>query len=256
MHEPMPWRDLLDDVAAGRLSVDDALRKVGARGETDLGFARLDTDRLHRRGMAEVIYCAGKTPDQVVHIVAAMKKAGQNILGTRASPALFDEVARAHPDAVYHEIARCLTVDVAPRPAPVGLVAVITAGTSDLPVAEEAAVTAEWMGAKVERVFDVGVAGLHRLVPHVDLLRRARAVVAVAGMEGALPSVVGGLIAKPLIAVPTSVGYGMNLGGVTALLAMLNSCAPGVSVVNVDNGFGAGVCAALINRLGEPAAAP
>ena len=219
------------------------------------GYAQLDTHRELRTGHPEVIYCAGKTPEQVVHIVAAMKQAGQNVLGTRATPALFAEVQAAHPDAVYHATARCLTVDVAPRPAPIGLVAVITAGTSDLPVAEEAAVTAEWMGARVERVFDVGVAGLHRLMPHLDLLRRARAVVAVAGMEGALPSVVGGLIARPLVAVPTSVGYGMNLGGITPLLAMLNSCAPGVSVVNVDNGFGAGVCAALINRLGEGATA-
>jgi NCAIR mutase (PurE)-related protein len=248
------WKQLLGEVAAGRLAVDDALARVGAAGEADLGFARLDTGRLHRRGMAEVIYCAGKTPDQVARIAAAMKQAGQNILGTRATPELFEQVARALPEAVYHAAARCLTIEVAPRPAAIGLVAVVTAGTSDLPVAEEAAVTAEWMGARVERVFDVGVAGLHRLMPHLDLLRRARAVIAVAGMEGALPSVVGGLIAKPLIAVPTSVGYGMNLGGVTALLAMLNSCAPGVSVVNVDNGFGAGVCAALVNRLGETAA--
>ena len=246
-------RSILEHVATGRLPVEQAMQELGALGEENLGFARLDTHRLHRRGMAEVIYCAGKTPDQVVHIVAAMRKAGQNVLGTRASPAVFAEVVRAHPDAKYHELARCLTVEVHPRPARVGLVAGITAGTSDLPVAEEAALTAEWMGARVERVFDVGVAGLHRLMPHLDLLRSARAVVAVAGMEGALPSVVGGLIARPPIAVPTSVGYGMNLGGVTALLAMLNSCAPGVSVVNVDNGFGAGVCAALINRLGEPA---
>lgn len=251
MHDASSWKSLLTDVAAGHLSVDDALRRVGDAGEADLGFARLDTGRMHRRGMAEVIYCAGKTPDQVARIVTAMRRAGQDVLGTRASREHFDAVAKEHADAVYHEAARCVTVAVSPPRPPVGLVAVITAGTSDLPVAEEAALTAEWMGARVERVFDVGVAGLHRLMPHVDLLRRARAVVVVAGMEGALPSVVGGLIARPLIAVPTSVGYGMNLGGFTALLAMLNSCAPGVSVVNVDNGFGAGVCAALVNRLGE-----
>jgi hypothetical protein len=218
--------------------------------EMNLGFARLDIDRLHRRGMAEVIYCAGKTPSQVVRIIAAMKKARHPVLGTRASPELFAEVRKAHPDAVYHAAARCITVEIGRRPAPRGRVAVVAAGTSDLPVAEEAAVTAEWMGARVDRIFDVGVAGLHRLMPHVRRLRRARAVVVVAGMEGALPSVVGGLIDKPLVAAPTSVGYGLSLGGVTALLAMLNSCAPGISVVNIDNGFGAGVCAAMINRLG------
>ena len=216
--------------------------------EINLGFARIDVDRVKRRGMVEAIYCAGKTPEQVVHIIAGMKKAKHNVLGTRASRELYELVHRAHPDAKYHEAARCITVEVARRPKAKGLIVVVTAGTSDLPVAEEVALSAEWMGGRVERVFDVGVAGLHRLMPHLALLRRAKVVVAVAGMEGALPSVVGGLIDKPLIAVPTSVGYGLNFGGMTALLAMLNSCAPGVSVVNVDNGFGAGVCAAMINR--------
>lgn len=223
---------------------------MAAPREIDIGFARLDVDRVRRRGMPEAIYCAGKTPDQVAHIVTAMKRARHNVLGTRASPDVFEVVRRMHPDARYHALARCITVDVVRRPKPIGRIAVVTAGTSDLPVAEEAAVTAEWMGARVERISDVGVAGLHRLMPHLPKLRRARVVVVVAGMEGALPSVVGGLIDKPLIAVPTSVGYGVNFGGLTALLAMLNSCAPGVSVVNVDNGFGAGICAALINRAG------
>ncbi len=201
--------------------------------------------------MPEAIYCAGKTPAQVAKIITAMKKARQNVLGTRVSAEMFEQIRRLHSDAIYHEAARCITVQAAPRPRPRGLVVVVTAGTSDVPVAEEAALAAEWMGARVARVFDVGVAGLHRLMPHVKLLRRARVVVVVAGMEGALASVVGGLIHGPLIAVPTSVGYGAHFGGITPLLAMLNSCAPGVSVVNVDNGFGGGVCAAMINRLGR-----
>lgn len=248
------WKNLFEQVAAGSLSVTDALARTGGAAEENLGFARLDVDRLQRRGMPEVIYCAGKTAPQVIRIIEAFRKAGQNILGTRVSPELAAAVRAAHPDVVYHEAARCITVEVTARPAGEGLIAVVTAGTSDLPVAEEAALTAEWMGARVERVFDVGVAGLHRLMPHLDLMRRARAVIVVAGMEGALPSVVGGLIARPLVAVPTSVGYGSHLGGLTPLFAMLNSCAPGVSVVNIDNGFGAGVCAALINR--NPVEAP
>lgn len=245
-------RQILEDVKAGRLAPDAAEQLLQSDSEVDLGFARLDISREHRRGMPEVIYCAGKTPEQVVKIVAAMRASGNNILGTRITPEAAAAVVAANPDARHHELARCITVDVKPGPAAIGLVVVVTAGTSDLPVAEEAALTAAWMGARVEKVFDVGVAGLHRLMRHLPLLRSARAVVVVAGMEGALPSVVGGLIDKPLVAVPTSIGYGMNLGGVTALLAMLNSCAPGVSVVNVDNGFGAGVCAAMINRVGEP----
>jgi hypothetical protein len=202
--------------------------------------------------MPEVIFSQGKSPEQVVAIIEAIRKAGQNVLATRATRDLFNVVAATHKDAVYHDAARAITVSVTKQAPPTGLVAVLSAGTADLPVAEEAALTASWMGAKVERVFDVGVAGLHRLVNHLDLLRKARAVVVVAGMEGALPSVVGGLIDRPIVAVPTSIGYGTNLGGIAALLAMLNSCAPGISVVNIDNGFGAGVMAALINRTGEP----
>ena len=248
----MSVRDVLQKLREGKLSVEDAEKSLRHDAELNLGFARLDLDRERRRGMAEVIYCAGKSESQIIDIVSAMKKAGQNVLGTRIAADVAARVLAAHPDAVHHAPARCITVSVKPRPSPVGLVAVVTAGTSDLAVAEEAALTAEWLGAKVERVFDVGVAGLHRLGPHLELMRNSRAVIVVAGMEGALPSVVGGLIDKPLIAVPTSVGYGMNFGGLTALLAMLNSCAPGVSVVNVDNGFGAGVCGAMINRVGEP----
>lgn len=246
---------LLEAVARGALRPEEALARLHAAREQDLGFARVDFDRHRRRGLPEVIYCAGKTPAQVIAIVAAMKAAGQNVLGTRVSPELFAAVAAAHPEAVHHETARALTVDVAPLPPAVGGVCIVAAGTSDLPVAEEAALTAGRMGARVERLYDVGVAGLHRLLPHLDKLRAARAVVVVAGMEGALPSVVGGLIDRPIVAVPTSVGYGAHLQGFTALLAMLNSCVPGISVVNIDNGFGAGVSAALINRVAEERAA-
>ena len=221
------------------------------RGHIDLGFAKVDTDRLQRCGLPEVIFCPGKTDGQIVRIMKAMKKAGQNVLATRATKEQFRAVKKALPGAAYHEMARAITLDVVALPRRTGLVAVVCAGTSDIPVGEEAALTAERMGARVERVFDVGVAGLHRLVKHLDLLRSARAVVVVAGMEGALPSVVGGLIDRPIIAVPTSIGYGISMHGVAALLAMLNSCVPGISVVNIDNGFSAGVAAAMINRTGE-----
>jgi len=222
--------------------------------EKDLGFARIDLDRQRRCGVPEVIYCPGKTAKQVLAIMKAMQKAGHDILATRASREQYSIVRKSIPKAVYHESARAITLDVQKSRKPQGLVAVVCAGTSDLPVAEEAALTAERMGAKVVRVFDVGVAGLHRLVNRLDILESARAVVVVAGMEGALPSVVGGLIDKPIIAVPTSVGYGTSMNGIAALLAMLNSCVPGITVVNIDNGFGAGAAAAMINRVaGETA---
>jgi hypothetical protein len=244
-------KDLLRRVAAGTLGPEEAARLL-ACGEHNLGFARVDIERPHRCGMPEVIYCPGKTPAQVIRIMKSLHAAGQDVLATRAEPPLFRKVRQAVPRAVYHEHARAITLDAGPRRKPTGLVAVVSAGTADIPVAEEAALTAERMGARVERVYDAGVAGLHRLVKHVDLLRSARAVVVVAGMEGALPSVVGGLISRPVIAVPTSVGYGTSMKGIAALLAMLNSCVPGVTVVNIDNGFGAGVAAAMINRTGEP----
>lgn len=224
--------------------------------EADIGFARVDLGRHHRCGLPEVIFCPGKTPAQVTDIMSVMARNGQNVLATRATRELYDVVVHTHPKAVYHEQARCITLDVAPLPAPVGCVAVVSAGTADVPVAEEAALVAERMGARVERCYDTGVAGLHRLVDRLDLLRRANAIVVVAGMEGALPSVVGGLVSRPLIAVPTSVGYGMQLNGLAALLAMLNSCAAGITVVNVDNGFGAGVAAGRINRLVAAASGP
>lgn len=248
----MDLQQLLLDVAAGRLSPADAATHLQQQGTVNLGFARLDTDRARRCGLAEVVYCPGKTPEHVIKIFATLRGAGQNVLATRATPELARAVIAEHPDVVYHAMPRCLTLEIKPRPEPFGLVCVCSAGTADLPVAEEAALTAEWMGAKVDRVYDAGVAGLHRLLPHVQTLRTARAVIVVAGMEGALPSVVGGLIDKPIVAVPTSVGYGLQLNGLAALLAMLNSCAAGITVVNVDNGFGAGVAAGLINRVAGP----
>ena len=214
----------------------------------DLHFAKPDYDRQQRRGMPEVIYGAGKTAAQIAAIMRALNAAGQNAFATRVTPEQAAAVRAELPCAVYHEAARILTCDVAPLPEQKGKVAVLCAGTSDLPVAEECALTAERLGAKVERIFDVGVAGLHRLLSRMERFADARAIVVVAGMEGALPSVVGGLTDKPVIAVPTSIGYGASFQGLAALLGMLNSCASGVTVVNIDNGFGAGVAAALINR--------
>lgn len=215
----------------------------------DLHFAKPDYDRLKRRGMAEVIYGAGKTAEQIGAIMRALNEAGQNAFATRVSPEQAVEICATLPGAVYRAESRILTRDVVPLPEPKGKVAVLCAGTSDLPVAEEAAVTAERLGALVERSYDVGVAGLHRLLSRVEVFADARVIVVVAGMEGALPSVVGGLTDKPVIAVPTSIGYGASFHGLAALLGMLNSCAAGVTVVNIDNGFGAGVAAAMINRL-------
>jgi pyridinium-3,5-biscarboxylic acid mononucleotide synthase len=248
---PMNLHDVLAKVAGGRMTPAAALDLIQNSAERNLGFARVDTDRMHRRGLPEVIFGPGKTPRQIAEIAAALRKAGQNVLATRVTPEQYAVVRKRLPRAVYHEAARAITLDVVPLPKPVGLVAIVAAGTTDIPVAEEAALVAERMGARVERLYDVGVAGLHRVLRHVDLLRRARALVVVAGLEGALPSVVGGLTHRPIIAVPTSIGYGTSMHGMAALLAMLNSCVPGISVVNIDNGFGAGVSAALINRVGE-----
>ena len=217
--------------------------------EPDLHFAKPDIDRLRRRGMPEVIYGASKTPEQIVAIMRALNESGQNAFATRITPEQALNIAAEMPSASYYKDARIITCDVVPLPEQKGLVAVLCAGTSDMPVAEEAAITAERMGAKVVRLYDVGVAGIHRLMSRVELFADANAIVVVAGMEGALPSVVGGLTGKPVIACPTSIGYGASFGGIAALLGMLNSCASGVTVVNIDNGFGAGVAAALINRM-------
>ena len=240
-------RDLLGSVAAGELSVDTALERLEGFPYEDLGFARVDHHRHLRLGAPEIIFGAGKAPDQIITIAGSMLERGSNVLVTRTDRATYELVHMSMPDAVFHEAARAITVS-RHEVARSGLVAVVTAGTTDIPVAEEAAVTAEACGANVERVFDVGVAGLHRLLDERARLSRANAVVVAAGMEGALPSVVGGLVNSPVIAVPTSVGYGASFHGLAALLGMLNSCASNVAVVNIDNGFGAGYVAALINR--------
>ncbi len=238
---------LLENVKNGDLSVDDAVGELKTLPFIDTGYARLDTHREIRTGFPEVVFCQGKRPDDVAAIAGKIIASGQVFLGSRASAEVAEAVINRFPDAVYHETAALIVYETGPREK-TGLVAVVSAGTSDAPVAEEAAITAEVLGAKVERVYDAGIAGLHRILAEVSLLQEANAVVAVAGMEGALPSVVGGLTGAPVIAVPTSVGYGANLGGVAALLGMLNSCAPNVSVVNIDNGFGAGFIAAAVNR--------
>jgi len=214
----------------------------------DLGFAKIDHHRALRDCLPEVVLAQGKTPEQTAEIAIRLAERADRVLVTRAAPVHFEAVRSGLPDAAYHEIARAITVDRRDEPKQPG-VSVLCGGTADLPVAEEAAVTAELMGSAVERVYDVGVAGIHRLLDHLPALRDARALVAVAGMEGALPSVVAGLVAVPVIAVPTSVGYGASFGGIAPLLSMLNACAAGVAVVNIDNGFGAGYLAAVINRL-------
>lgn len=250
---PEALRAILEEVREGRISPDDALERLRSLPFEDLGFAKVDHHRALRRGFPEAVFGAGKTPAQVKAIVESITARGQNVLVTRASPDMFEVLGGLRPQAEYHEAARCLSVRVAPTIALGGRVAVACAGTSDVPVAEEAAVTAVFHGSEVDRIYDVGVAGLHRLLDRAPLIRAADVVIVAAGMEGALPSVVAGLVEAPVIAVPTSVGYGASFHGLAALLAMLNSCASGVAVVNIDNGFGAGYMASLIlRRRGRP----
>ena len=240
---------LLSEVRDGRIQVGEALERLRDLPFEDLGFAKLDHHRALRTGMPEVIFAEGKTAPQVAQIFAHMARAGGNVLATRASRSIFDAVAALEPRAEYQEVARAITLSqAAPTPGN-GTVGVVCAGTSDLPIAEEAAVTSRLMGNTTELIADVGVAGIHRLLAEKDLLRTARVLVVCAGMEGALPTVVAGLVNAPVLAVPTSVGYGASFKGVAALLGMLNSCAPNVSVVNIDNGFGAACIASLINHL-------
>jgi NCAIR mutase (PurE)-related protein len=241
-------RALLEAVAAGHVTPEQALARLRALPVDDLRFARVDLHRSLRHGVPEAVFCPGKTPEQVVAIVHRLAESHDNVLATRAGPEVVTALLGSGLPCRVHADARLIVVKPVPAEG-VGLIAVVSAGTADLPVAEEAAVAAEAMGNHVERLYDCGVAGLHRLVPHLDRLGEASAIVAVAGMEGALPSVLGGLVDRPVIAVPTSVGYGASLGGVAALLAMLNSCAPGVSVVNIDNGYGAAAQASQINQL-------
>jgi len=242
-------RQLLEDVKEGRVSTDTAADMLKDLPFTDLGFAKIDNHREIRTGCPEIIYCAGKTEEQVVAIIGEMLKKGNNILATKAAREVYKAVLSLCPEAEYHAAPGIITIRKKEVRFTDTYIAVVTAGTSDIPVAEEAAVTAEMLGNRVERIFDVGVAGIHRLLAHRDIIAGARVVIAVAGMEGALASVIGGLVDKPVIAVPTSVGYGASFGGLSALLAMLNSCACGTAVVNIDNGFGAGYLAGMINKL-------
>jgi pyridinium-3,5-biscarboxylic acid mononucleotide synthase len=245
---PGDLHDLLGAVKDGRVTPAEAVERLRALPYEDLGFATLDHHRALRRGAPEVVYGGGKTPEQIAAIVDRIAAAGHNVLVTRVSEEARDAVRARGLDAQHHESARCLTLVVRPAESLTGRVAIVSAGTSDQPVAEEAAVTASFFGATVDRFLDIGVAGLHRLLGRAEEIRRARVVIVVAGMEGALPSVVGGLVEAPVIAVPTSVGYGASFQGLAALLAMLNSCASGVAVVNIDNGFGAGYMACSILR--------
>lgn len=241
---------ILSAVRDGSMSVEDALVRLRTAPFEDLGFAKIDHHRAVRTGVPEVVYCAGKTPAQTRSIMEALLKGSEhNILGTRATQAHWEAVCSLDDRFVYNEMARTITLHREDLTEPNGFILVMTGGTSDLPVAEEAVVTAQMLGNRVVSLHDVGVAGLHRMLSHVDTIMSANVVVAVAGMEGALPSVVAGLVDKPVIAVPTSVGYGANFGGLSALLAMLNSCGSGVSVVNIDNGFGAGFLASRINHM-------
>ena len=242
-------RKLFEQVRAGKLTPDDAVARLRHLPFEDLGFAKVDHHRALRAGMPEVILGQGKTPAQVAAIFARLAKHGGNILATRASEKQFTAVKKKIRSAEYRELGRAIVLQRDRTEYGKGIIAVVSAGTSDIPVAEEAVVTAEVMGNEVTHVYDVGVAGIHRLLAHREELAKARVVIVCAGMEGALPSVVGGLVGIPVIAVPTSVGYGASFAGLAALLGMLNSCASNVSVVNIDNGFGAGYVASLINRL-------
>lgn len=243
-------RQMLEAVQQGTMSVDEALLAIKKEPFADIGYAKVDLHRSVRQGAAEVIYGAGKTPAQMIGIIGAMLTHHQKtILITRLAPQAAQEIAQVYPQLDYHAEARAGILGPMPAPSGIGRIVVATGGTSDIPVAEEAALTAEVHGNQVLRLYDVGVAGLHRTLHHMDEIMSASVIIAIAGMEGALASVIGGLADCPVIAVPTSVGYGASFGGVSALLSMLNSCASGVSVVNIDNGFGAGYLASMINHM-------
>ncbi len=240
---------ILSDVKNGVIDVEAALIQLKDLTAKELGYATIDNHREIRTGYPEVIFGQGKTPEQVTGIIEYMLTRDNSILATRVTDEMAERVLKICSDAVYNPLARTISIKRKNPEPPATYISVITAGTSDLPVAEEAAVTAELFGNRVERIVDVGVAGIHRLYHKMDVIRKARVNIVVAGMEGALPSVVGGIVDKPVIAVPTSVGYGANFGGISALLGMLTSCASGISVVNIDNGFGAGYLASMINHL-------
>jgi pyridinium-3,5-biscarboxylic acid mononucleotide synthase len=242
-------KELLDKVKAGKVSIDQAVEELRHLPFEDLGFANIDHHRNIRCGFPEVIYCPGKTTEQIVTIFAALAKRGNNVLATRADESIYKAIGASaqYKDLTYDKVARAIVLKQQKLEQTKGFIAVVTAGTADLPIAAEAKVTAETMGQRVEMISDVGVAGIHRLLGRTELLQQANVVIVVAGMEGALASVVGGLVSAPVIAVPTSVGYGASFGGIAALLTMLNSCSSGVTVVNIDNGFSAGFTASLIN---------
>jgi NCAIR mutase (PurE)-related protein len=243
----MNTRKILEALLKGEIKLSEAEAQL--KGFEDLGHSRVDLEREERNGTPEVIYGGGKTAEQIIDIMVSMEARGQNILATRIEPEVAVEIIQTYPAAIYHELPRLVELRTFEPEQTTEKIAIVCAGTSDLPVAEEARLTAEFYGNTTKRVYDAGVAGLHRLLASIETIRSCRVVVVIAGMEGALPSVVGGLVKAPIIAVPTSVGYGANFGGLSALLTMLNSCASGVSVVNIDNGFGAGFLASRINQL-------
>ena len=242
-------KDILEKYKNGEIDLAEALEHFPDRGIEEMGFATIDTDRQRRTGLPEVIYASGKTVEQVKMIAERMHRSGINVLATRVTQEMADAVKTVIPEAEYNELAKTVSYRRKGEIESSGYIAIVAAGTSDMPVAEEAAVTARFLGNKVETIYDVGVAGIHRLFNKLEIIRNARVIIVVAGMEGALTSVVGGLVHKPVIGVPTSIGYGANFQGLSALLSMLNSCASGISVVNIDNGFGAACQASLINQL-------
>lgn len=244
----MEMRDMLEKVKNGEVSVEEAEKYFAKKPFEDMGYAKLDTQREIRSGYPEVVYCSGKADEHLLRIFEALYRENGEVLGTRASREQYELVRKSIPEIHYDEISHILKIEKTGKEKR-GLIAVCTAGTADIPVAEEAAQTAEYFGNRVERIYDVGVSGIHRLLSRVDDIRAANCVVAVAGMEGALASVIGGLVENPVIAVPTSVGYGASMGGISALLTMINSCANGIAVVNIDNGYGAGYMASQINRI-------
>ncbi len=244
----MEAREVLEKVKAGEWSVEEAEGYFRRAPFEDLGYAKLDTHRKLRSGFAEVVFCSGKADSHLIQIFERLYREEGEVMGTRASEAQYEKIKAVCPEAVYDPISRIVKAEK-PGKERTGRIAVCTAGTADIPVAEEAAQTAEYFGCRVDRIYDVGVSGLHRLLSRLEEIQKANCVVAVAGMEGALASVIGGLVDKPVIAVPTSVGYGANMHGLSALLTMINSCANGIAVVNIDNGYGAGYMAAQINRL-------
>lgn len=245
----MEVKDILQRVKSGEMSVEEAEGFLRRQPFDEMGYAKLDTHRKVRSGFAEVIYCSGKADEHLMRIFAHLYEAEGEVFGTRASLHQYEMIHENYPEVKYDSISHIIKIEKEGKEH-VGNIAVCTAGTADIPVAEEAAQTAEYFGSKVHRIYDVGVSGIHRLLYNVEEIQRANCVVAVAGMEGALASVIGGLVNKPVIAVPTSVGYGANLNGLSALLTMINSCANGIAVVNIDNGYGAGYIATQINRLG------